>query len=286
MLWVGVDIGGTFTDVVCYDPETRRLASAKSLSTPDEPVRAVLQGLDKLDVPFARIARFVHGTTRVTNALLEHSGAAIALITTRGFRDVVEMARGHRPRLYSPKEQTPPRLVERVHRYEVTERLLADGTMHMELDEAEVVDVLGRIAASGVSGVAICFLHSYANRVHEDRVACLIDERHPGLFYSTSAEVVPELGEYERFATTALNVSVKPLVDRYLSVFEGALAERGYLGGLLVMTSSGGIVSADTARKVPMQARPVGPGGRGGGERACRRGGRLSGRHHLRRRRH
>ena len=261
MLWIGVDIGGTFTDVIVYDATSRRLAAAKSLSTPAEPVRAVIEGLAKLKVDLGGVSRFVHGTTRVTNALLEHAGAKVAVITTRGFRDVVEMGRGHRAKLYSVKERAPARLVERALRFEVPERLLADGSVHEALDETAVLDALGKIAAAGVGGVAVCFLHSYRNPAHEARVAEIIAARFPALSCSTSAEVVPEIGEYERFATTVQNVSVKPFVDEYLSTFEGALQARGYRGGLSVMTSSGGVISAEAARRVPMQLALSGPAG-------------------------
>ena len=261
MTWIGVDIGGTFTDVIAYDPATRILRAAKSLSTPDRPVRAVLDGVAKLGVPLAQVSRFVHGTTRVTNALLEHSGARVALITTRGFRDVIEMGRGHRPQLYSVKERALPRLVERRHRFEVDERLTVDGGVLTKLDEDQVLAALKAIDAAGIGGVAICFLHAYRNPVHEQRAADLVRRHYPHLAVSTSAEVVPEIGEYERFATTVLNVSVKPVVDAYLSEFEGALAAQGYAGGLTIMTSSGGVVSSGHARHVPMQLALSGPAG-------------------------
>ena len=261
MIWVGVDIGGTFTDVIAYDAATRRLRAAKSLSTPSEPICAVLDGLAKLDVDLADVSRFVHGTTRVTNALLEHAGARIAIITTAGFRDVVEMGRGHRHRLYSVKERPAPRLVARALRFEVPERILADGSVRTPLDEHALQTVIEAIRGSDVSGVAVCFLHSYRNPAHEQRAAAVLARLCPGLACSTSAEVVPEIGEYERFATTALNVSVKPFVDDYLSQFEGALKQRGFRQSLDIMTSSGGVVVADEARRVPMQLALSGPAG-------------------------
>lgn len=261
MLWVGVDIGGTFTDVIVYDAARRRLRAAKSLSTPAEPVRAVLEGLGKLNVQLGDVERFVHGTTRVTNALLEHANLPVALITTKGFRDVIEMGRGHRPLLYSVKERAAPQVVKRELRYEVAERVLADGSVHQDLDEEAVDAVLERIAGEDVSGVAVCFLHAYRNPDHEQRVARRVRERLPHLALSTSAEVVPEIGEYERFATTALNVSVQPIVDDYLARLENSLQAAGYRGELSIMTSSGGVVSARQARKLPMQLALSGPAG-------------------------
>ena len=261
MLWVGVDIGGTFTDVIVYDVQERMLRAAKSLSTPDEPVRAVLDALVKLGVDLSRVSRFVHGTTRVTNALLEGTGGGVAIITTAGFRDVLSMARGHRHRLYSVKETSPPRLVERGLCFEVPERIRADGTVHRALNEGALADIVGTIGGMNLSGLAVCLINAYSNPVHERRVAAILRERLPDLACSTSSEVVPEIGEYERFATTVLNVAVKPFVDRYLGSFEDALAERGYKGGLSIMTSSGGVVSADDARRLPMQLALSGPAG-------------------------
>ena len=261
MLWVGVDIGGTFTDVIVYDAQSRVLRAAKSLSTPAEPVRAVLDGLAKLKVGLAEVTRFVHGTTRVTNALLEHAGLPIALITTDGFRDVVEMGRGYRNTLYSVKELPSPKLVARDLRFEVPERMTVDGSVLRALDESALADVLDRIAERDVAGVAVCFLHAYRNPAHELRAAEMVRERFPALACSTSAEVVPEIGEYERFATTALNVSVQPIVDDYLKRLESALKAAGYKGDLSIMTSSGGVVTAGQARRLPMQLALSGPAG-------------------------
>jgi N-methylhydantoinase A len=261
MLWVGVDIGGTFTDVIVYDTEARLLRAAKSLSTPAEPVRAVLEALHKLDVDLSRVTRFVHGTTRVTNALLEGTGGGVALLTTEGFRDVVAMGRGHRHRLYSVKEVAPPRLVERRLCFEVPERMRADGTVHRALDLEAVQRAIEKMKGLELTGVAVCFLNAYSNPAHEEQVAALVRERLPEVACSSSAEVVPEIGEYERFTTTVLNVAVKPFVSQYLASFLGALREHGYGGGLSIMTSSGGVVAADDARRLPMQLALSGPAG-------------------------
>ncbi len=261
MLWVGVDIGGTFTDVIVYDAQARVLRAAKSLSTPAEPVRAVLDGLGKLNVSLSEVSRFVHGTTKVTNALLEHAGLPIALITTDGFRDVIEMGRGYRNTLYNVKERSAPKLVARDLRFEVPERMTVAGEVYRELDEAALAEVLDRIAERDVAGVAVCFLHAYRNPAHEQKVARAVRERFPALACSTSAEVVPEIGEYERFATTALNVSVQPIVDDYLARLETSLQAAGYRGDLSIMTSSGGVVTAAQARRLPMQLALSGPAG-------------------------
>lgn len=259
--WVGVDIGGTFTDVIVYDASARRLLSSKTLSDKVDPVQAVLDGLAKLDVDLAETSRFVHGTTRVTNALLEGDRVPVALLTTRGFRDVVAMGRGHRPRLYSVKERPPEKLVGRPLRIEVDERIVADGTVMTPLDDADVMSALDSLPPGEIAGVAVCFLHAYANPVHEQRAAELIAAHRPDLVCSASSEVVPEIGEYERFVTTVLNVAVKPFVDTYLSEFEGKLRDRGYGAQLFIMTSSGGVVLADQARRLPVQLALSGPAG-------------------------
>jgi len=261
MFWVGVDVGGTFTDVILYDVKGRRVSAAKRLSTPAEPLVAVLQGLEELKVDLSKTERFVHGTTRVTNALLEGTGKPVALITTAGFRDLIAMGRGHRRRLYSLKEQSPPCLVDRPLRFEVDERLRADGSILRPLNEAQLNQVLDQIEDLDVDGVAVCFLHSYSNPEHENRALELIRRRWPDRASSASSEVVPEIGEYERFATTVQNVKVKPFIDRYLSFFHSQLQEKGYGGGLSIMTSSGGVVSADDARRLPMQLALSGPAG-------------------------
>ncbi len=261
MYWVGVDVGGTFTDVIVYDVSEGRLRAAKSLSTPDAPERAVLEGLRKLDTDLGDATRFVHGTTRVTNALLEGSGKPVALITTRGFRDLVAMGRGYRRQLYSVKELAPVSPVPRQLCFEVTERLQADGSVLQPLDEKALDDVLDQIDALDVSGVAVCFLHSYLNPVHEHQVLKRLEARWPERMSSASADVVAEIGEYERFATTALNVKVKPFVDAYLGGFEDVLAKHGYRHDLSIMNSSGGVVSATDARRVPMQLALSGPAG-------------------------
>lgn len=266
MLWIGVDIGGTFTDVVAYDTDNRRKTASKTLSDRNDPVSAVLAGLEKLNLDLKSAARFVHGTTRVTNALLEGDRVPTAILTTKGFRDVVEMGRGHRPNLYSVKERPPPSLIPRHLRLEVDERLAADGSILRALDDDDVALKIDSLPKQGIGGVAVCFLHSYANPEHERRVAALVADKRPDLAVSLSADVVPEIGEYERFATTVLNVSVQPVVDTYLASLEGRLNEQGFPGELFVMTSAGGAIQADQARQTPIQLALSGPAG---GVAAC-----------------
>ncbi|MFV2098296.1 hydantoinase/oxoprolinase family protein [Micromonospora sp. LOL_014] len=261
MLCIGVDIGGTFTDVIVYEPATGRLAEAKTLSTPADPAAAILDGLTKLDVHLSDVERFVHGTTRVTNALLEGAGEPVAVVTTEGFRDVLEMGLGHRPRLYSVKEAARPALTPRRMRHTVQERVTAAGDIAVPLDMTGLDEVTDRLAATGATAVAICFLHSYRNAGHERAAADRISRRHPQLACSISAEVVPEHGEYERFATTVLNASVRGPVSAYLSGLGSTLAGSGYRQPLAIMTSSGGVVSTDQAGRLPINLALSGPAG-------------------------
>jgi len=261
LTWIGVDVGGTFTDLVAYDPKGQKVDTVKCLSTPDDPMGAILQGLNRLNVQLEDATRFVHGTTRVTNALLEGKIAKVALITTRGFRDVVEMGRGHRARLYSVKEVSPQALVARTLRFEVPERMLADGTVSETVDLDAVSNAADQARQAGADAIAVCFLHSYANPAHEEAAAELIQAAFPMLTCTTSANTVPEIGEYERFVTTILNAAVKPSVASYLGSFEAALQARGLAHQASIMTSSGGVISVDYARNMPIQLALSGPAG-------------------------
>ncbi|GAA1519549.1 hydantoinase/oxoprolinase family protein [Sphaerisporangium rubeum] len=261
MFFIGVDIGGTFTDVIVYEPATARLREAKTLSTPADPARAIVEGLAKIGVDLAAAGRFVHGTTRVTNALLEGSGEPVAVITTAGFRDVLEMGLGHRPRLYSVKEPPRPPLVPRRMRHAVQERIMADGTVSVPLDLGDLDRAADAIAAAGPGAVAVCFLHSYRNPEHEHAAARRITERYPSVVCSVSSDVVPEHGEYERFTTTVLNATVRGAVSEYLGGLGGALADGGYTRPLAIMTSSGGVVSTEQARRLPINLALSGPAG-------------------------
>ncbi|MEV7327392.1 hydantoinase/oxoprolinase family protein [Micromonospora sp. NPDC093244] len=261
MLCIGVDIGGTFTDVIVYEPATARLAEAKTLSTPHDPAAAIFEGLAKLGVSLDAVERFVHGTTRVTNALLEGSGDPVSVVTTAGFRDVLEMGLGHRPRLYSVKEAARPSLAPRSLRHALRERIAADGEVTEPLDPGHLDEVLDRVAAAGPGAVAVCLLHSYRNPAHERAAALRLAERHPNLVCTVSSDVVPEQGEYERFATTVLNASVRGAVADYLRGLGTALAGAGYVQPLSIMTSSGGVVSTDEASRLPINLALSGPAG-------------------------
>src|SRR5689334_4963187 len=216
MQWLGVDIGGTFTDLVLYDEASGALLLLKTASTPEDHSEGMIAGIERLGVDLAQVARIAHGSTAATNTALERNGARTAVLTTRGHRDVLVVGRGNRTILYNIKAQRPEPLVARSNIHEVDERALADGTVRRPLDEREVAALAKALAADGVEAVAICFLHAYAAPGNEAAAREQVRAALPGAFVCTSAEVLPEYREYERFATTALNAYVAPRMRRYL----------------------------------------------------------------------
>ena len=260
---LGVDIGGTFTDLVLVDEATGAVQVGKVLTTPKDPALAVEQGVLGLLAGggwrAADVAATVHGTTLATNALIERKGARTGLLTTAGFRDTLEIRREGRYDMYDLFIDPPAPLVPRHLRREVSERLLADGRVLRPLDEDQARAVIRELAAEGVEAVAICLLHAYANPEPERRLAALVQEVAPGVAVSCSSEVVPEIREYERTSTTVANVYVVPLVARYLEDLERRLQDAGLTGQLYIMQSSGGIVLPPEARRFPIRLVESGP---------------------------
>jgi N-methylhydantoinase A/oxoprolinase/acetone carboxylase beta subunit len=260
---VGIDIGGTFTDLIMVDPRTGERFISKVLTTPKDPSVGALQGLRELlegrGLGGAEVSHVIHGTTLVTNALIERKGARTGLVTTRGFRDVLEMGREKRYDIYDLFLEMPEPLVPRPLRVEVSERLLADGSVHTPLDEADARAAVERLVAEGVESVAVCFLHSYRNPAHERRMGELLARLAPHLAVSLSVEVIPELREYERLSTTACNAYVMPLMKRYLGRFREELRALGYGGELYMMLSGGGIATAADAERFPVRVLESGP---------------------------
>jgi N-methylhydantoinase A len=258
---VGVDVGGTFTDVVMSVGD--RLVVAKLLSTPGDYGRAIVDGTlaaarDAALAP-ADLAELVHGTTVATNAILELRGARTGLLTTRGFRDLLEVRRMRVPRLYDPLWEKPRPLVERYLRLEVDERVDHTGAVLIPLDEDSVRAAVARLLDEGVEAVAVCLLHSYRNPAHERRVGAIVREMAPDAYVSLSSEVWPQIREYERTSTTVINSYVGPVMDGYLSGLEARLAAEGAHARVLVMQSGGGAMSARTARRRPAYAVESGP---------------------------
>ncbi|MFQ5520153.1 MAG: hydantoinase/oxoprolinase family protein, partial [Candidatus Methylomirabilia bacterium] len=275
---IGVDIGGTFTDLVLVDEERGVVRVGKLLTTPKDPGQGVETGivrlLEEAGVQAQAVRTLIHGTTLATNALIERKGAKTALLTTKGFRDVLEIAREGRYDLYDLFIDPPPPLVPRQLRREVTERVLADGTIGEPLDDAEARRIVQELLTEGIEALAISLLHAYRNPVHELRLAVLVREMASTLPVSCSSEVVPEIREYDRTSTTVANVYVIPLVSRYLEALERKFGELGISGRFFVMLSSGGVATPETAKRVPVRLVESGPAA---GALAAGRAARLAG---------
>ena len=263
MAELAVDIGGTFTDVVLQEGIARH--SVKVLTTYDDPANGVLQGIDEVlaasGIEATEVEVVLHGTTLATNALIERSGAVTALLTTRGHRDVLEMALENRFEQYDLNIDRPTPLVPRYLRLPVTERMDAQGRPLLELDETSVLSLVPMLEAEGVESIAIGFLHAYVNPSHEERVALLIREHLPDVSLSLSSAVCPEIREYERISTTCANAYVKPLMAGYLESLEKKLRNRGMRCPILLMTSGGGLTTLQTAREFPIRLVESGPAG-------------------------
>jgi N-methylhydantoinase A len=262
-LKVGVDIGGTFTDLVLVDEETHRAEIFKLLTDHTSPAAAVVEGLRAIvaaaSASAADVAHVRHGTTLVTNAVLERRGAKTALITTAGFRDVLEIATEDRYDMYDLHIEKPDPIVPRRDVFEVDERMRADGSVLQPLDTAQLDGLADKLRDGGYESLAICLLHSYRNSAHEDALHAFLSARLPGLSISRSSQVSPEIREYVRASTTTVNAYVVPLVDNYLSELEDGLREAGTAARLLLMLSSGGICTAETAAAYPVRLIESGP---------------------------
>ncbi|MEM7531431.1 MAG: hydantoinase/oxoprolinase family protein [Chloroflexota bacterium] len=260
---VGADIGGTFTDLIVVDNETGVFSIGKVLTTPDDPSRAVeaalMETLDLGNVQPDEVQHLIHGTTLVTNAMIERKGARTALLTTEGFRDSIEIGRETRYDLYDLMLEQPKPLVPRYLRFDVPQRTLMDGTTHKELDVEFVKQVTAELAASGTEAIAICFLHSFTNPDAERRAREAVHSVAPHLRVSISSDVVPEIREFERASTTIANVYVQELVEKYLRRLEERLESVGFTGNFYLMLSSGGIATVDTTVRFPVRLLESGP---------------------------
>jgi N-methylhydantoinase A len=276
---IGIDIGGTFTDLVFMGSEGQVLR-AKVLSTPDDYSQGIAQGLANAvreGLELRAISRILHGTTVATNALLEGKGARVALLTTHGFRDVLEIRRLRMPVLYDIRWRKPEALVPRRLRFEIAERVASDGRVERPLDEAQARATIGKMLDEGVDAIAICLLNAYANGVHEARLRDLVRERDAKIPVTLSSELLPEIREYERTSTTVVNAYVLPLVRDYLAGLEDRLREQAIDKPLTIMQSSGGAMSAAAAAERPIHIIESGPAaGVVGAAELARRLGNLS----------
>jgi N-methylhydantoinase A len=262
-LSLGIDIGGTFTDLVAFDPLTGQACIGKVSTTPDDPAEGAVTGVQQLlathRIAPERIGRVVHATTLFTNALIERKGAPTGLITTVGFRDSLEIARERKYELYDLFIEMPPPLVPRLWRREVAERLAPDGTVEIPLDIDALLHEAEALVADGVESLAVVFLHAYANPVHERLAAAALAARFPTLSISLSSDIAPEIREYPRASTTVANAYVRPLAERYLDRLEARLRGLGINGGFFLMLSSGGLTHVAEAKRLPVQLLESGP---------------------------
>jgi N-methylhydantoinase A/acetone carboxylase, beta subunit len=264
-LRLAVDTGGTFTDLVLTDEDTGMLWTDKVPSTPDNPGRACVIGteriLRKAGAAAGDLKLYLHGTTVATNALLEYKGASTALITTKGFSDIPDIARQTRPRLYDFWRRKSKPLIPRHLRFELDERVLFDGEVLKPALKEEIAEIVTKIKELGVESIAVCLLHSYANPVHEEAIAQVMKDIYPEAFVTYSSRVLPEYREFERMSTVAVNAFVMPNVGRYIAKLQNALKESGVGSELYVMQSNGGVISATVAMEHSARTITSGPAG-------------------------
>lgn len=260
---IGVDVGGTFTDFHIIDTETGEAEVFKTSSTPDNPANAIIGGLRRLAssgrLDLAKVARLCHGTTVATNALIQRTGARIALVTTKGFRDLPEIGRQTRPHMYDLQVDQAAPLVPRELRFEAEERMDSSGRVVRQIAAAQIAEIAAELKAKGIESCAVCFLFGFLNPEHEQAVAELLKEQ--GISVSLSCEVQPEFREYERMSTTLLNAYLVPVMGRYLTTLEAALAEDIPNAEVGINQSSGGLMSVRQARRFPVRTALSGPAG-------------------------
>ncbi len=259
MIRLATDVGGTFTDLVAYDEASGRLVTAKTLTTPADPSLGVLKAIDDSGIEAVAVSFLMHGGTTVINALTERKGAKTALITTAGFRDVLEIGRGNRPDLYNLRFRSPEAFVPRALRFEVAERVGWDGAELEPLDEAMVEEIVARCREAGVEAIAIAFLNSYAAPAHEARCAAIVRQLWPEVAVTASHELTRAWREYERSNTAAMNAYVQPVMARYLKRLGAALEGRGVKRPYLAMLSNGGSADFDWVARQPLQMVESGP---------------------------
>lgn len=261
---VGVDIGGTFTDFALMDEQSADAWAHKALTTPDDPSRAVVEGLQDLlsarRMGFDELAVLAHGTTLVTNAVIERRGAAVGMLVTRGFADAIDIARETRYDLFDLRLKFAEPVAPRERRVEIAERTSSDGSVTQGIDDKEVLAAVRQLVElHNVQSVAICFLNSFRNPANEQRTAALIRQSFPELFVSMSSAVANSIKEYERWTTTLINAYTQPLIDVYLTRLEESLKALGFSGVIRIMTSSGGSFDTALARELPVRLIESGP---------------------------
>lgn len=261
-MWrVGIDVGGTFTDLFAWEEKTGRQVTAKVLTTRQDRSIAVLESIEKAGIAIPDISYLMHGTTTATNALIERSYPDAALITTEGFRDTIEIGRQHRQHLYDPYQTKPKPIIKRRYRFTVPERTNVHGQTERPLDVEAARAVAERIKAAGIQSVAIGFINSYASGRHEEQMRDILRETCPDVHIVLSSETRPIFREHGRFVTTAVRAACMPVMVKYMDDLEKRLAANGFTGKLLILKSSGGVMSAEAARQHPEDMLESGPAG-------------------------
>src|SRR5436190_17901391 len=258
-LRLAADIGGTFTDIAVFDDRTGNLSFGKALSTPHRLVEGINAGVVKAGSSYKSARLFLHGSTIAINTILERTGAKTALLITQGFRDIYEIGRINRPDAYNLFFQKHVPLIERALRFEVGERVLADGEIETPLDEAEIAALGARLQKLGIEACAILFLNCYAKPDHEARAKAIIAAKHPEMFVSASHELSQEYREFERCSTVAANAYVGPKVHRYIGEIDQHIRAHGFSGSFLVVQSTGGLYEAKQAQSQCVRMLESGP---------------------------
>ncbi len=261
MIFLAVDIGGTFTDLIAYDPQTKGFLQAKSLTTPRDPVEGILDCMRKAKIAAPDVGHFIHGSTTAINTLIERKGANVGLIVTRGTRDVYLIGRGNRPDAYNILFNRPTPLLPRSAIHEINERMYASGEVREKIDLKQLREVCKTLKKQGVDAVAVCFLHAYANPAHEQAAGRIVQKMLPKAYVSLSHEILREYREYERISTTVVNSYIGPKVGGYVRDLQKRLAGLNFKGELAIMQSNGGVMAPSTAVQrlvMMMESGPVG----------------------------
>lgn len=260
---IGVDVGGTFTDFSVFNKETGELFNYKDSSTPEDPSKAIVKGVEDIlkikEANAEEVTYLAHGTTVGTNALIEKKGAKLALITTKGFKDLMEIGNQRRPSLYNLQAQKPFPLIPSGLNFEVTERILHDGSIETPLDEQEVREIVRNIRSKGIQSIAVCTLFSFINPVHEERIEEIIREEYPEVYVTTSSKLAPEFREYSRMSTTVLNSYLGPVMKKYVNNFQNSIRNLGIKVEPYVTQSNGSIISIKETIDCPIKTAVSGP---------------------------
>jgi N-methylhydantoinase A len=243
---VAVDVGGTFTDVFIFDEQTKQIFVSKTSSTPANPEKGILEGIEKSNLSGMDISVFAHGTTVGTNALIERKLPKTVLITTKGFRDVTEIRRGTKQDLWDAYKDVAPPYIKRRDRFEIQERVDYAGNIIAEVDENEIIELAHKLKKREVKSIAVCFINAYMNDANEEKVKQILQSELPDVYICTSSEVLPEMFEHERMSTTIINAVLGPIVSNYIQVLKNEMKSRGYYDDILVLHSGGGVMTSGT----------------------------------------